>query len=301
MLELERPDTVIETDPVRVQQVLKNLLSNACKFTSKGDVKLTVETAGQSVEFRVSDSGIGIPDGQRENIFEAFRQADGTTSRRFGGTGLGLTISRDLAIRLGGNITVSSQVGVGSVFTLTIPLRLATAPSESHFRKGGDVASLGLDEGQAAPHSDALTTPTSEKNPSWRPRLVGNALKGRRVLLAEDDVRNVYALTSVLEKEGIGVEVARNGKEALVKLRAMDRVDLVLMDIMMPEMNGIEATKAIRTAEQVWSTIPIIAITAKAMDDDRRACLEAGANDYVTKPLDVERLMSLMKIWLQRT
>src|SRR5690606_14144124 len=140
----------------------------------------------------------------------------------------------------------------------------------------------------------------SERNSSWQPQTANVSLKGRRVLLVEDDVRNVYALTSILEKEGIVVDVARNGKDALSKLGTASSVDMVLMDIMMPEMNGLEATRAIRDSKLPWHSVPIIALTAKAMRDDRKACLEAGANDYVTKPVDVERLVSLMKSWLER-
>jgi len=150
-------------------------------------------------------------------------------------------------------------------------------------------------------NESSQSSPASERRPSTRPKGGGANLNGRRVLLVEDDVRNVYALTSVLEREGVNVEIARNGRQALEKLEMGTGIELVLMDIMMPEMNGLDAMRAIRRTQANWQLVPIIALTAKAMRDDRKACLDAGANDYVTKPIDVDKLLSLMRIWLDRT
>lgn len=531
---IPEPDAMMETDALRVQQILKNLLSNACKFTSKGTITLSVQVRPREVQFSVQDTGIGIAEDQLESIFEAFRQADGTASRRFGGTGLGLTISRDLAKRLGGDIQVESRAGVGSQFSLTIP-RYATQPAEPtvnlrkdsapekveveqatmrevlvvrsdrevsaeinriiqswgfdvghvgsnmdaatqlgtkpiaavvgqrgvgveelrekamahgvpfhvmdrspeqdklpsgilrHLRKPADEGELrralkalfersspadgvllveddeGFREGlesllednnvrvsstatvegalkslqnatfacvildlqladgrgedllRTIANNDAYSFPhvivytgeqltgeqeqellrfsdavilkglrseerlldelslflhdlnqqsdrprSKDKRSSVRPKGGTSSLKGRTVLLVEDDIRNVYALTSVLEREGVKVQVARNGREALTKLESAPGIELVLMDIMMPEMNGFDAMQAIRKSQARWQAVPIIALTAKAMRDDRKACLEAGANDYVTKPIDIEKLLSLMRIWLDR-
>jgi signal transduction histidine kinase/CheY-like chemotaxis protein len=532
LVRTDEPAAVIRVDALRTQQILKNLLSNACKFTVAGEVALNVEVREEEIEFKITDTGVGIADDQIEAIFEAFRQADGTASRRFGGTGLGLTISRDLAHRMGGDIRVKSQLGHGSEFVLVLPRQTMnvaplkrsatihplddepTAPAREvllvrrddeqradveriieswefvvtrvasnaeallqlgmrplaavvgqrgdgiddlrqeakrhrvplhvidqlagqeskpsrvlqHLRKPADeaelrralstlferrnpsdavllvedddvlrqalalvleennvrvtstatidgalkalhestfacvVLDLKLGDGRGEsllqtiasndaysfPHvivytGEALTgeqeqellrfsdavilkgvrseerlldeltlflsdvnansqrlPPAKDKRPSTRPKGGGANLKGRRVLLVEDDVRNVYALTSVLEREGVKVEIARNGRQALEKLDAVEGVELVLMDIMMPEMNGLEAMRAIRSSQATWQVVPIIALTAKAMRDDRTACLEAGANDYVTKPIDIDKLLSLMRIWLDR-
>lgn len=533
VVQLSDPDAKVEMDSLRVQQILKNLISNACKFTPAGDVTLAVEARDEEVEFRVVDTGIGIAEDQLEAIFEAFRQADGTSSRRFGGTGLGLTISRDLAKRMGGDIRVKSQPGVGSEFALVLPrhhseptssskttattaapeleeqpqvvrevllvrrddesragveriieswgfgvtcvgsnaealLQLGVRPLAAvvgqrgegieelkrearlqrvplhiidqsvstdrrssdvlrHLRKPADegelrralktlfernnpsdavllveddaafrdslelllrennlsvkstatiegalealqestfacvVLDLQLADGRGEgllqtiasndaysfPHvivytgevlsaeqehellrfSDAVIlkgvrseerlldelalflsdvnqnsqrVPSKEKRLATRPKGGGANLHGRQVLLVEDDVRNIYALTSILEREGVKVEVARNGRQALEKLEVCPGLELVLMDIMMPEMNGLDAMRAIRKSQASWQLVPIIALTAKAMRDDRTACLDAGANDYVTKPIDVDKLLSLMRIWLDR-
>jgi signal transduction histidine kinase/CheY-like chemotaxis protein/CHASE3 domain sensor protein len=551
----------IETDGQRLQQVLKNLLSNALKFTESGEVTLIVRGVGDRVEFAVRDTGIGIPPEQHESIFEAFRQADGTTNRRYGGTGLGLSISRSLARLLGGDLTLESHVGEGSTFTLSLP-RIhegasaalppqtssptaahapPTAPTKAQARKGAaagvaddrdtldpkrrtvlvveddpsfatilvDLAheldfqclvAHTADEGvalalehvpsavvldvQLPDHSglsvldrlkrspgtrhvpvhvvsasdfsqealsmgaagymlkpvqredllvafrtlenqfsrrarrvlvvedddrqresvaqllgaqdieivgvstvsealeklrsttfDCVVTdlalpdasgddliekmasddkvpfppvivytgrslsPDEEQRlrkhsssiivkgarsperlldevtlflhrveselPADQRRMLRQALdresvfEGKKILVAEDDVRNIFALTSVLEPKGAELVVARNGREALDALEKTPDIQLVLMDIMMPEMDGLEAMREIRKQPK-WSKLPIIALTAKAMRDDRERCLQAGANDYISKPLDVEMLLSLLRVWMPK-
>lgn len=566
-LEPGLPDTIF-TDRQRVEQVLKNLLSNAVKFTDKGSVSLTIGRDGEGVAFRVQDSGIGIGADQQQLIFEAFHQADGTTSRRFGGTGLGLSISRTLATMLGGSIAVTSTPGEGSTFTLYLPLTYdasqadldpgpapaitrirpgllvppapAAAPAprparlppaftddrdqegppgrrcvlviedEPQFAKilydlahelgyrclvahetaeGCELAEEFLpdavlldmrlpdgsglevlqhlketpstrhipvhvisveDRAEAALQLGAigyavkpatreqlkevfgrieaklsqkvkrvllveddavqrdaiirlvaepdteivavefgekaleelrnsmfdcmiidLTLPdmhgsqllkrmAAEEIRAFPPVIVYTArnltrdeeaellrysrsiiikgarsperlldevtlflhkvetelsnehqkmlktarsrdkvFEGRKILVVDDDVRNIFALTSALEQKGALVEIGRNGREALEKLAAVPDIDMVLMDVMMPEMDGYTATREIRKHRQ-WMRLPIIAVTAKAMKDDQARCLEAGANDYMAKPIELERLFSLMRVWLPK-
>jgi CheY-like chemotaxis protein/signal transduction histidine kinase/CHASE3 domain sensor protein len=548
---------VMETDSHRLDQILKNLVSNAAKFTSAGEVVVEVAAAEDRVTFAVRDTGIGIPEAQQAIIFEAFRQADGTTNRKYGGTGLGLSISRELARLLGGDIAVDSAPGKGSTFTLSLPRVYAgaaapapavgppiappaatppppspgagPAPSDSpeaavepgqrvvlaieddeafarilvdvareagfrclvaptaqrglalakkhlptgiildmklpdhtglsvldrlkrdpatrhipvHVVSASDYATTALSMGAvaylikpveraqlveafralearsshrlrrvlvveddadlresvakllgrgeveiatAATVSEALAllgqksfdcivtdlglpdqsgydlleTMAAQGSAAVPPVIVytGRALtheeeqrlrkysksiivkgarsperlldevtlflhqveselpadqrrllkqarhreavfEGRTILVVEDDVRNVFALTSLLEPKGAQVAIARNGKEALAALAREPHVDLVLMDLMMPEMDGLEATREIRKDPQ-WARLPIIALTAKAMRDDQERCLAAGANDYLAKPLDVEMLLSLLRVWMPK-
>ncbi|MGZ0783537.1 response regulator [Pseudomonas saponiphila] len=552
------------TDRQRVEQILKNLLSNAIKFTEQGQVSLSVSVQpGTGIAFAVQDSGIGIAQDQQQSIFEAFRQADGTTSRRYGGTGLGLSISRDLATLLGGSISVSSEPGRGSIFTLVLPeyyneaaqplivaqpaplpaapaqpASMAPTPSETaavdipRFIDDRDKAPFsgrcilvvedeanfahilfdlahelgyhclvahGADEGfslaeqfvpdailldmrlpdhsgltvlqrlkehpqtrhipvhvisvedrvEAAMHMGAVgyavkpTTREELKDVFARleakltqkvkrvllvedddlqrdsiarligddieitavglaqdaldllrenvydcmiidlklPDMLGNDLlkrmstedicsfppvivytgrnltrdeeaelrkysrsiiikgarsperlldevtlflhkvesqlsherqkmlktarsrdkvfEGRKILLVDDDVRNIFALTSALEHKGAVVVIGRNGHEAIARLNEIEDIDLVLMDVMMPEMDGFEATVQIRKDPR-WRKLPIIAVTAKAMKDDQERCLQAGSNDYLAKPIDLDRLFSLIRVWLPK-
>ncbi|MEA2503910.1 MAG: hypothetical protein QOG36_953, partial [Actinomycetota bacterium] len=282
------PDT-IPTDEHRVQQILKNLLSNAFKFTDKGSVSLRVsaEQEGSVCAFSVTDTGIGIESGKLAMIFEAFQQAEGTTNRRFGGTGLGLSISREIAALLGGRITVESVPGKGSTFTLLLPI----GPLGTKVELPGDVR-----EPAAEP---VLTGDAPADQYVFGLEGESSLVAGRRVLIVDDDVRNVYALTSALEDRGIEVVCATSGQEGIDLLKSNPAIDLVLMDVMMPEMDGHEATRAIRGIE-AFRQLPIIALTAKAMPGDRENSLAAGASDYITKPVDLDKLLNLMRVWLYR-
>jgi CheY-like chemotaxis protein len=278
------------TDVNRLQQILKNLLSNAFKFTERGRVVMTVSPVGKEqrighgiipqsgtvVAFAVRDTGIGIPVEKQKLIFEAFQQADGTTSRKYGGTGLGLTISREITRLLGGWLDVVSAPDQGSTFTLYLPQNYN-----------------GVELTQPVP------VESSTENNAHIPALPEDAdFSGAKILVVDDDSRNIFAIDSVLEERKMQVIHAENGKVAISHLQAHPDVDLVLMDMMMPEMDGIEATRIIRQHPR-FSRLPIISLTAKAMKGDRDKAIQAGASDYVTKPVDPEKLLSVMYAWLQ--
>ncbi len=411
------------TDEQRLQQILRNLLSNAFKFTASGKVTLQVERSGEDeIAFSVADTGIGIAPEKLAVIFEAFQQADGTTSRTYGGTGLGLSISRELARALGGEIDVHSTVGRGSTFTLSLPLRSATRPTAAidvsldpsreaaqwqpaaalppvravvehrllvldsssavleavrdlvgrdhgvELSRAADVhraiseieravpdclivgpsvpktsvfsllATLSEREGldrltvilrrdrelaardharlrhlesafaiRVAESDDALRAETAlllhpgngrESHAEAGPSGESTRLEGR-VLIVDDDVRNLFALASLLEERGLEVVFSETGAEALEILGSDASVDLVLMDIMMPQMDGYETIRAARLMPQAMD-LPIIAVTAKAMQGDREKSIAAGASDYVTKPVDPGKLIAMVSGWLNR-
>jgi signal transduction histidine kinase/CHASE3 domain sensor protein/DNA-binding response OmpR family regulator len=433
----------IETDKMRLEQVLKNLISNAIKFTSKGHVSLVVVKSSANkneIIFTIKDTGIGIPAEKQGLIFDAFQQADGSTRRQYGGTGLGLSISKELARLLGGTISLQSEPGKGSEFSLVVPVRKPTGSKEPSYSEPGAISQkkedhhddkgvliteddtsakmtqvlqriekvltkepkkvLILEENKI--HARALfyflenfnivseiksntdesinallqkdmnciifdmsaengklyeslekikTTPGLELLPiiiftqkslskleEGRMRQYANSiiiktahsyqrildevslflhlsqgkantqkyhdlgrltevLKDKKVMIADDDVRNIFSLSKVLESAGMHVVSATDGKEALDHLKKNPSVDIVLMDMMMPEMDGYEAMRTIRSMPGM-SKIPIIAVTAKAMADDRQKCISAGASDYITKPIDKDQLMSLLRVWL---
>lgn len=277
------PDELV-TDESRLRQVLRNLLSNALKFTEEGSVELRVRDveedelppalrgSGPVVAFQVTDTGIGIPPDRLRSVFGAFQQGDGTTSRRYGGTGLGLSISREVAQLLGGTIVAESTVGRGSSFTLCLPVR---APARRPQDRQG-VRSL--PDGGASAEEPAA---------------------GHTVLVVDDDARNIFALTQVLEREGMEVLQADNGRAGIDLLTEHGEVDLVVMDVMMAGMDGNATMAAIRELPR-FADVPIIAVTAKAMPGDRAKALASGANDYVAKPVDADRLMERIRMWLAR-
>ncbi len=447
------------TDDSRLRQVLRNLLSNAVKFTERGSVELRIEPAaddelpatvhrgGPVVAFRVKDTGIGIAAQHLDAIFGAFQQADGTTNRKYGGTGLGLSISREIAYLLGGALTVASEPGEGSTFTLYLPVAradfkeqsahapavrsdedeepaalsdasaarpaLPAAPPARQIRRllvieerprgllslvaenavveltaGRDradredielitavgpqeaatalatqpfhcvVLEVDMAHGEALQFLDAMDgdealrtvpvlahnnrrlTPEQERALQTRarmrplellssldelrerialhlsadqpgdvvplvrgehrppaPQTIDTALQGRTVLVVDDDARNLYALSGILELHGIKVLHAENGRKGIEALTAHPDIDLVLMDVMMPEMDGYTATSKIRQMP-VHAGLPVIAVTAKAMPGDREKSIASGASDYVTKPVDADDLIACIRRWL---
>ncbi|WP_449404108.1 response regulator [Gorillibacterium timonense] len=308
--------SVLYTDGHRVQQILKNLLGNAFKFTREGSVTLTVSAEsggdssvpdvpraeGEAVRFEVKDTGIGISDEKLSLIFEAFRQADGSTGRRFGGTGLGLSISLELARLLGGTITVESEPDRGSAFALTLP------DLRSHPALSGHAEAAASAESDATPDAEAqavfdsgcpILAAGTDTAAETGDEIETAPFAGKSILLVDDDIRNVFALSSFLENYDMRVTFAENGREALDVLRRNPDFDLVLMDIMMPEMDGYETMRRIREQPE-FDDLPIIALTAKAMREDRSRCMENGASDYMAKPIDTNRLLSLLKVWLYK-
>jgi signal transduction histidine kinase/DNA-binding response OmpR family regulator/HAMP domain-containing protein len=438
------PHTIL-TDEKRLQQVVLNLLSNAFKFTSKGSVTLAVRCAekgwspnhsvlrdaDRAIEISVIDTGIGIPQDKQKLIFEAFQQADGTTSRKYGGTGLGLSISREIARLLGGELQVRSTPGEGSSFTLYVPLEAEPAAAAAvvgtparydnsgalvptalptgfdvnddrdELGKGPFVliveddptfATILLDAAHEAGLKGVVSTagagtlamvrklqPTAitldlgladidgfvlldllkhdpetrhlpihvisgvdrsqsaiamgafgvTEKPADRAELVrvfkslsdntqdkprkrrktGSGplpavrsipeLAGAKVLIVDDDIRNIFSLTSVLESHDVEVLHAERGKDGILILEQTPDVDVALIDIMMPDMDGYETMRQVRARDEL-ADLPLIAVTAKAMKGDRQKCLDAGASDYIAKPVDIELLLALVRVWVAR-
>ncbi len=286
------PNRVIG-DPLRLRQVLTNLMSNAVKFTERGEIHITVgvdsEYAdGIQLRFEVRDTGIGIAPDVQESIFDAFTQADGTTTRKYGGTGLGLAISRRIVEMMGGRIRLRSEPEKGSSFYFTAGFSKAVVERHRPHRISSSF--------QSQPF-DAVTEICCSQDPIGPLEPDGSAetgdFPGARVLLVEDNPINRRVAEEILKLAGIEVVTAQNGKEALDKM-AGGSIDAVLMDIQMPELDGLAATRAIRN-EMNNGDIPIIAMTAHAMQGDRERCLEAGMNDYVSKPIDRKELFSTLR------
>jgi len=258
-------------DSFRLAQVLRNLLSNAIKFTEEGEISLQVQcvNSDQNLQqdeliFSVKDSGVGIPDEKISSIFEQFTQADNTIQRKFGGTGLGITICRDLVELMGGSMWVKSHEGKGSIFSFSLKL----------------------------PYGKKI----EQKKTIHGSRDLRKMLENKRILLAEDYITNREVISLHLSDLKIDLDMAVNGKEALEKCRRTF-YDMVLMDVHMPELSGLEATEQIRKLPG-WEDIPIIAMTASAFNEDRVHCLESGMNDFMPKPIRKKLLIQLLANWL---
>ncbi len=264
-------------DPVRLQQALLNYAMNAVKFTESGYVALRARPLDKHdgetcmVRFEVRDSRIGIPDSALPRLFHAFEQADNSTTRKYGGTGLGLTITRRLAELMGGAVGVDTLPGAGSVFWFTARLQIGRAEDESTSKAGGENAELQL----VARH------------------------QGRRILIVDDEPVNLEVARFLLEESGLRVDTAADGEDALRRVHETDYA-LILMDMQMPRLDGLVATRLIR-ATPGYATTPILAMTANAFTEDRRHCLEAGMNDFLTKPFNPDVLFAILLRWLDNT
>jgi light-regulated signal transduction histidine kinase (bacteriophytochrome)/ActR/RegA family two-component response regulator len=268
------PPRWYEGDSFRLRQVILNIVGNGIKFTSVGRVLVRVsrETEGSqkgNVLMRISDTGIGIPAAQLQHVFDKFHQADHSTTRKHGGTGLGLAISRELIGLMGGNISLASTPGLGSTFTVSIPLQACLEPDKAVPEKAPSAKQESKPAGPGA---------------------------GRRILVTEDDVTNQVVIEAMLRMQGFEVQVADSG------LRALDRMlagpyDLILMDCQMPGMDGYQTTARIRVLEGTERHTPIIALTANALPEDRNRCLDAGMDDYLAKPIQMQKLWEALQKW----
>ena len=258
-------------DPVRLGQCLSNIVSNAIKFTERGEVVITargrVVSEGVAITISIRDTGIGMNEATAERLFAPFMQADNTISRRFGGTGLGLVITQRLARLMDGDLTVVSQEGVGSTFTLSFI---------------------------AQPVAELATIPV--KDAGRQPASVRKSLRGKKLLLVDDHPLNRRVARLFLGPEGYRITDAENGIEALEKLAA-ERFDLVLLDIHMPVLDGIQTLKRIRSSPEPWHDLPVIALTADAMSGDRERYLAEGMDGYISKPIDkLDLLIEIQKL-----
>ncbi|MDX2416702.1 MAG: ATP-binding protein [Xanthomonadales bacterium] len=264
----------LKGDPLRVQQVLSNLISNAVKFTQQGEITIDVcEKMGDgekaAFEFQITDTGIGMTEEQQMNLFQPFQQGDSSTTRKYGGTGLGLVISKNLIERMGGTIAVKSTNGKGTSFTFMLPFEYSD--SEADTLETEKFSEIDLTNRMAR-------------------------IRGAEILVAEDNELNQFIITTILESAGFHVTVADNGQEALEQLE-VHSFDLVLMDIQMPVMDGFEATKEIRRNKK-WAKLPVFAMTANVMQEDINKCLAVGMNAHLCKPLDMEQLNHALAKWI---
>ncbi|MBX9603958.1 MAG: response regulator [Bryobacteraceae bacterium] len=265
-------------DPLRTRQILENLVSNAVKFTEQGGVTISVRDVSQdgalALLFEVRDTGPGISKEKLAAIFEKFTQADGSISRKYGGTGLGLAITRSLVEIHGGEITVDSEPGRGSTFAVRLPYQ--EAPAEAR-QEAHPVSPVSAGDRHAADPARTV-----------------------RVLVVEDNNVNQRVVTAILKKRNWMVEIANDGREALDRLEDVpaDHFSLILMDVQMPQLDGLEATRRIRQ-ERRWDQLPIVAMTAHAMNGDRERCLQVGMNGYVSKPVQPAHLLSVLDQYIR--
>lgn len=274
-MSLQAPDAPvwIHGDVGKIRQVTLNLLSNAVKFTNDGWIRVDISTPSAAsgegrLRIAVEDSGIGVPIDQLPLLFREFTQLDSSSTRRYGGTGLGLAISKRLAEMMGGAIEVTSEPGKGSRFVLALPFRAATE--------------IKTERGDGKPEEDHR-----------------DAFAGARILLVDDNAVNQKVAVYLLQRMGCRVDVAGNGREA-VSMAKRFPYDAILMDCCMPEMDGIEATRQIRSSESPCRRTPIVALTADVLHDTRQECLNAGMDDYLAKPLRLSDLYCALRKWIPK-
>jgi signal transduction histidine kinase/CheY-like chemotaxis protein len=264
------PHPILLGDPLRVRQIVANLLSNAIKFTDQGKVLVKLDLSPRAdgrinATIQVSDTGPGIPSDKLTKIFEKFTQADGSVTRKYGGTGLGLAITRRLVEMHGGEVSVDSQLGQGSRFQVILPCEVGAQAVES----------------AAAAPSETYGEILEPSPPA-------------HLLLVEDNLVNQKVVLAMLRKKGYRIDVANDGKEALAKLANNSRYDLVLMDVQMPVLDGLETTRLIRRDPR-WDRLPVVAMTAHAMNGDRERCLQAGMDAYISKPVQPAHLIATIE------
>ena len=277
----------INTDRKRLKQILKNLLSNACKFTpEQGRVALRIfrdvwnpdtDYTSECLSFEVSDSGIGVPEEKQQTIFQMFKQADGSTSRKYGGTGLGLAICRKLSDLMDASLTLVSEKDQGATFTLSLPPGSLLPNTEEHSPSSKD-NDFFLDS--AEPDGNEVVD-----------------FNKQTVLLVDDDLRNSFALSQLLQKQGLKVLLSENGKQALELLETERQVDLVVLDLMMPTMDGFTMLEQLRSQVD-YRMLPVIMLTASSSAEDEKRCRLAGADDYLSKPVEISELLSCLHRWL---
>lgn len=277
-------------DPGRINQVLSNLIFNAIKFTSEGCVKLGVHFDTTYAHFHVTDTGMGMDEKAKKKLFTPFSQGDSSTARRHGGTGLGLTISRNLAEMMGGSLDVESVLSKGTTAIFKVPLRLrnATSTTPAVERSGFDLPDAISDDGL-----EELKEATPPEQASQSDKII---------LIAEDNPINQRVALHSVRKLGYQAEAVWNGQEALDYITTHPNVGLVLMDCQMPLLDGYEATRQLRNGEPYarFKNLPVIALTASAIKGDREACQEAGMNEYLTKPIHKPSLKEMLAQWFPR-
>jgi len=310
----------VSGDPMRMRQILTNLVSNAVKFTSRGEIVIRVKLLDDSprlarYRFEVEDSGIGIGAAEQARLFSAFVQADSSTTRRYGGSGLGLAIAKRLVELMHGQIGLHSEVGRGTLFWFEMPLQKLDA--EAPPVRQSDLHDAIATSPRPQPPTPAVAAPPAAKPPATSaPTSAATAMPrmttpwsatqdvppgfGGRVLVVEDNPVNQQVAAAMLESLGVAYALADNGRIALDRVR-QERFDLILMDCQMPEMDGFEATALIRARQcegLLPGKLPIVALTANAVEGDRERCLAAGMDDYLSKPFTRERLATALGRWL---
>jgi signal transduction histidine kinase/CheY-like chemotaxis protein len=281
---------LVKSDPLRIKQVIFNLVGNAIKFTDSGEVSIQASVLktdeGCLFSCEIRDTGVGIAQDKINSIFSSFNQADTSTTRNFGGTGLGLSISKRLCELLEGEITVVSQLGIGSCFTISIPLSISSPDKKA------------MGPAKDEQHEGKVTVNQKDTSiPKWS--------SNTKILLVEDNEINQMVAESVLDHFNLSCDVARHGEEALEKLKSSNKQEppytLVLMDCQMPIMDGYEATINIRRGDcgQEYQQIPIVAMTANALAKDKEKCLGVGMSDYFTKPIEHGVMLNILKKWVK--